>query len=106
MDEIVNIGPVNEKTSCVIPATFTDENGNAVTPTLAEYRIDDESGQNIVPLTAFTPPNIAVSATQNAMISTTKLEEIRTVTVHWTYGTGKEGWSSTEYTVQRVKYAS
>ncbi len=104
--EIQNVGSVNEKTFYLITASFTDENGDAVVPTSAEYRIDDESGQSIVPLTAFTPPSINITADQNAMISTTKLEEIRTVTLHWTYGTGKEGWGSTEYTVKRVKYAS
>ncbi|OHB77706.1 MAG: hypothetical protein A2Z25_20690 [Planctomycetes bacterium RBG_16_55_9] len=94
---------VNEKTSTIQPCTFTDELGAPVTPTSATYSIHDESGYEIVaPLTAFTPPDIIITATHNRILDSAKSAERRVITVHFTYGSGKEGSGEIMYIVKNL----
>jgi len=87
--------------------TFTDETGAAVTPTAATYQIDDESGTNIVAAdTVFTPPDITITANENRILDAAKSGEKRTVTVKWTYGTGKSGAAEYVYIIKNLSKVS
>ena len=98
---------VNERTSSVQPCTFKDENGNTITPDTATYQIDDASGTNITPAgTAFTPPNINISAADNRILDSTKSGERRKITVRYTYGSGKAGADEHEYMVKNLSKVS
>jgi len=59
---------INEKTFCVIPVSFEDENENPVIPVNVTTRIDDaRSGINIRPVTPLvvTSPNVNILVTSN-----------------------------------------
>jgi hypothetical protein len=87
-DECLDI--FNERSLVVIRATFTDEDGDPVTPTAATYRVDDEASRtSIVPSTALSglssSKDIAITSDQNFIVRPRKSEEIRTVTVEFDY---------------------
>lgn len=81
---------VNERTAFPIAVTFLDEDGVAVVPDAATYRIDDVARRrNIQPATAF--PSLAstvdlwITSDQNHIIRSRSDYEIRTVTVEYDY---------------------
>lgn len=81
---------VNERTAFPIAVTFLDEDGVAVTPDAATYRIDDiERRTNIQPATAFpslaTTVDLWITSDQNHIIRSRADYEIRTVTVEYDY---------------------
>ena len=94
---------VNERTSLIVAVSFTDEDGDPVTPTSATYRIDDKASRtNILPATAIgslsTSVDITITSEQNAIIRPRNPFEIRTVTVEWGYDSGtKHGTAEYEY---------
>lgn len=80
----------NERSDFPIAVTFLDEDGVAVVPDAATYRIDDvERRRNIQPATAF--PSLAstvdlwITSDQNFIIRSRSKYEIRTVTVEYDY---------------------
>jgi hypothetical protein len=97
---------VREKNTSVLTCTFKDETGAPVTPTAATYQIDDESGTSIKAETAFTPPDITITANENRILSSPKPSERRIVTVKWTYGTDKNGADEYEYLVKNLSKVS
>jgi hypothetical protein len=103
-------GPVNEGSSCTLSCTFYDENGNAVTPTEATYRLDDikaTGDTNITPETAFTPGDLEISADENRILDASKQNERRMVTIRWTYAGGaKKGASQEEYLLKNLSKVS
>jgi hypothetical protein len=101
----VDLGNIDESTSCTIACTFIDENGAEVTPDSATYRIDTDTATSIVTTTAFDPPDILITSAQNALVANSGMSQIRRVTVHWLYGSSKEGWSDCTYTILPLKFA-
>lgn len=80
----------NERSSFPVTVSFLDEDGVAVVPTAATYRIDDEvNRRNIQPATAF--PSLAssvdvwITSDQNFIIRSRNAFEIRTLTVEFDY---------------------
>jgi hypothetical protein len=99
---------VNSHTSSTLTADFTDENKAPATPTSARYRIDDEkSGTTIKGWTAITitgtSADIVISRTENDMQDANAPEEVRVVTVDWTYGTGKGSDNEYRYALKNIK---
>lgn len=97
---------VREKNTSLKVLTFTDENGNAVTPSSATYQIDDESGTAITAETAFTPGNLLISADENRILSASKQSERRTVTIRWVYSGTKAGADQFDYLVKNLSKVS
>jgi hypothetical protein len=92
----------NERATVTITATFTDDDGVAVTPDAATYRIDDEANRtNIQPSTSIgsldDTVNIVITSDQNFIIRPRSKSEIRTVTVEWDYDTDKHGTAQYRY---------
>lgn len=80
----------NERTAFPVRVSFFDENLEAVTPTSATYRIDDEANRTaILPVTNF--PSLSgsvdlwITANENFIIKPRSKSEIRTVTVQYVY---------------------
>lgn len=81
---------VNERSAFALRVTFFDENAEAVSPTSATYRIDDESSKtSILPSTPFpslsTAVDLWITSDQNFIIRPRSKWEIRTVTVSYVY---------------------
>ena len=81
---------VNERSAFPLQVSFLDEDGVAVVPTSATYRIDDEQRRtSILPETSF--PSLAssldlwITGEQNFIIRSRSKWEIRTVTVSYVY---------------------
>lgn len=80
----------NERTAFPLRVSFLDEDGVAVIPASATYRIDDErSRTNIQPVTAF--PSLSsvvdlwITSDQNFIVRPRREYEVRTVTVSYVY---------------------
>lgn len=98
---------VNDRSTAVITVGLKDENGNAVTPSAATYRIDDvDSGTQILDDTAF--PSLAsqvdleITDAQNALLDETKPYESRKITVKFDYGSGKKGTAQYIYRIKNL----
>lgn len=81
---------VNERSDFPLSVSFLDEDGVAVVPDAATYRIDDvERRTNIQPATAFpslaTTVDLWITSDQNFIIRSRSKYEIRTVTVEYGY---------------------
>lgn len=81
---------VNERSAFPLRVSFLDEDGVAVVPTSASYRIDDQKNRtNILPLTSLgslsSAMDIWITSDQNFIIRSRSVYEIRTVTVSYVY---------------------
>jgi len=99
---------VNEKSSSVVTADFTDENGAPVTPATASYRIDDVvSGTEIKGDTAFVPVSsshdIKISSNENRILNPELKKDVRIVTVQFTFGADGAGSGQYKYEVINLK---
>lgn len=81
---------VSERSDFPLAVSFLDEDGVAVTPIAATYRIDDQQNRtNLLPATGF--PSLAASvdlwidSDYNRIIRSRSKSEIRTVTVEYDY---------------------
>lgn len=93
---------VNERTSYTVTATFTDGDGDPVTPDAATWRIDDERNRtSIQPATAIgalsASVDLEITSEQNRIIKPRAVSEIRTVTIEFDYGSGKHGTGQYKY---------
>jgi hypothetical protein len=88
---------VNQGSVYVLGLAFTDENGNNVTPSGAQWRLDAEgigpiTGNNANAWVTFTPGgssyNLQITGIQNAMSNNSNNREMRVVTIEFTYGAG------------------
>lgn len=84
---------INEKTDYFVTVTFKDEDGTLVTPTAAYYSLYCETNKyEILAETALsglsTSKEIVVTATQNAIITSSNYQEQRLMTVRFTYNSG------------------
>ena len=100
---------VDEKSSCTVRVTFTDEKGLEVVPSSASYRIDDEKGSVYTEVktdTSFTPASsvhdIEITDNENRILATANRQETRLVTLSWTYDTDKKGNAAYRYRVKNL----
>lgn len=99
---------VNEESSAILVVSFLDENGIAVTPASATYRIDAVPGGTIRGITNFTPSssshNIVLQPSDNKIIKVSKSSEIHLVTVTAILSTGESFTAVYRYYVVNFKY--
>ena len=98
---------VNERTTWIINASFTDENEDAVIPDLGEYSISDEkSGTEIVGPTAFDPSSSSydfeVLPEQNRILNAKNRFEERILTLTFVYSGNKEGTAEYRWSVKNL----
>jgi hypothetical protein len=99
---------VNSNKSYTLTADFTDENDEPVTPLSARYRIDDEASGTArrawTPIPVAGPSaDIVISRTENAMVNAASAEEIRVVTVDFTYSEDRGGPDEYRYALKNIK---
>jgi hypothetical protein len=99
---------VNEGSTHVVTASFSDEDGNAVIPTSASYRVDDAaSGTVVIAATAVTPTaaviDIVIPAAKNMILNAGRSLEQRVLTVTFTYSGGKTGTGEYHYHVKNLR---
>lgn len=93
----------NERSTVLITVTFTDDNGDPVTPSSATYRVDDRASRTaILAATSIgslsTSVDLTITSEQNAIVRPRKAFEVRTVTVEFDYdGSTKHGTAQYEY---------
>lgn len=93
----------NERSTVVLTVAFTDDDGAAVTPDAASYRVDDRASRTaVLAATAIgslsTSIDLTITSEQNAIVRPRKAFEIRTVTVEFDYdSSAKHGTAQYEY---------
>lgn len=103
---------VNENSSSVLRINFFDENREAATPNAITYRIDDVSSSTAIKATTALSPDgtsidIDITATQNAILTSSNAFEIRAVTGTFTYASGaKQGVFEILYQVKNLNFVS
>jgi hypothetical protein len=109
-DSFIKMDIINQETTYTLGLDFTDDQGGAVTPTSASYRIDDlESGNEVVPWTSIFPTtssfDLVVTAEQNAMAGNSTDRETRVVTVKFGYSAdSKQDTDEYRYWISRLPY--
>jgi hypothetical protein len=103
------VDEVYEGSTSVVKLTFTDENGDAVIPTSATYRIDDKVTRTSIHATAAFVPvastyNVEITAAENRILKSTNVSEDRVLTVTFSYGVGKTGTSMKEYRIVNLQF--
>lgn len=97
-----HVGEAYEGSTVVIPIVFYAETSEAITPTTAEFRVDNEDGTSVMPLTSFTT-EIIIPADKNMLVVQSKDSERRTISLRWTYA-GKAGTGMFTYDVIGLTY--
>jgi hypothetical protein len=96
---------VNEQSTCIVTASFKDENGNSVTPGAAWYSLYCETtGKEIVAEVALTglstSKDIEITPAQNTMQNVGNPSETKVVTLRFTYSGGsKQGTGFYKYSL-------
>ena len=98
---------VNEQTTMLVDVYFWDEDGVAVTPDSATYRLDNaETGSLILAATSMgamaTMKTLNITPAQNAILDASHRFETHVVTVDWTYNTTRHGTDEYRYTVKNL----
>ena len=100
---------VNEGSHAFVTVYFWDENGVAVIPTTATYRIDDvSSNQKVVAAVALPAPMavskiITITPAENTILNVKNRFEERRITVLFTYSAGaKTGTDEFVYAVKNL----
>jgi hypothetical protein len=101
----MSIDTVNERKSWVTTVSFTDEDGAAITPTSAQYKIDDVgSGAEVRTATAIDSldeeVDITWEPTDTTILDESHLYELRRMTVEWQYGSPATLYGTEEYLLQ------
>jgi hypothetical protein len=102
---------VNEKSTCRITVTFTDEDGVLAAPSAISYSVRDQATNTIlVADTSITPPSstieVTLSSAVNTLIYQGNLYETRVVTIQSTYGAGGVANAEYEYQVKNLRGVS
>jgi len=102
-----SLGYLNANSDNTLEVTSLDADDAPFAPTAMEYRIDDlQSGIGIVPWTTVPTPtaiqDIAITASQNALVNTWSDTELRRVTVKVTDSNGKVGLQVFLYTLVNI----
>lgn len=97
---------VNEKSTLMLTLAFKDEDGVAVIPSSATYRIDaPQEGLTILPATAISSLSSSVSleitSAQNQAVSSAPYSE-RVVTVEFVYSLTKKGVNEYRYKLKNL----
>lgn len=105
------VDEVDELSTWIVRATFTDQDGNPVTPETAEARLDDaRSGTPIRPWTALaalsTYKDIEITPAENAVINDNLEFEPRILTVKFTYATTKARRCEYRYKLMNLRFVS
>lgn len=92
----------NERSTVVLTVAFLDDDGAAVTPDAATYRIDDEANRASVQSATTISPlddtvDLEITGDQNYIIKPRSKSEIRTVTIEFDYDSGKHGTAEYRY---------
>jgi hypothetical protein len=99
----------SELTSVTVTAEPKDSNGDAYTPTTAEYRVDDcRSGEQLVDWTTLTPSTsmtITIPGSANAIIHTNQDREDKVVTVRTDKDLATQQYSDYKYQVKNLGFA-
>lgn len=98
---------IREKSPLHATLAFTDEAGDAVVPTTAEWRIDDKaSGDEVVDWTSIAtvtnPVSIVVPASSNALLDQASVSEVRTLTIRIDVGLLSEAHQDIEYKIRNL----
>lgn len=95
---------VNERSTSVVTVTFRDEDDALVTPSAATYRLDDKQRRTVILDdtnigSLSTSVDIEITPEQNRILRPRAAFEIRTLTVHYEWGSGREANSEYRYKV-------
>ena len=98
---------VNERTTQVITVAFNDKNGDTVNPSAATYRLDDKQRRVVIVDTTSigslaTSVDIEITPAQNYIIRPRSVYEIRTLTVHYEWGSGRAANSEYRYKLMNL----
>ena len=100
---------VNEQSTYIVVASFTDEEGDPVIPASASYRIDDIGNETVTEIkadTAFVPVaatyEIEVDPADNTLVDETNERELRLITITYTWGSAREGNGEYKYWVKNM----
>ena len=101
---------VNEQTTYIITADFTDQDGAATTPSSGSYRIDDITDGVITEVkgdTAFIPTetshDIEITPNENALVNPENQMEYRLMTVRFTYGSARQGAAEYRWCIKNMR---
>jgi len=108
MSEVVNYGITNENSTTVFRITPTKLDGTEEVPSTATFRVDDKiTGTSIIDTTSLSlasPLIITISATDNSMVNSLKVHEIKVVTVIMTFSDNTKRTLDLEYTLRNLRF--
>ena len=100
----------NELSQVTITARAIDKDGDLFTPTNARYRVDDLVSRNALvawtAITASSSMTITIPASVNAIIDTSKKDEVKVVTVETNYGLDSAHPEEIHYRVKNLHFVS
>lgn len=99
---------VNEQSTCIINASFWDENKIPVVPTQAWYSLYCETTDTVIRVETeitglMASKDIEVTPTENKIQIAANSSEIKALTVRYTYSVGKQGTGYYRYSVQNLR---
>lgn len=98
---------VDEGSAAFVTFTFRDEDGNLITPSTVEWRLDDLTNDaNIVDWTVITPDtSVSVQCTgaHNSISAESKQYELREVSVRIDNGLATQAYKSKRYKVKNLR---
>lgn len=104
------IAEVPEYNTYRVRATFRNDAGSAVVPTLGYYRVDDITGgvvTSVIATTSFVPTydyyDIVIPYGVNIILDQAHDKETRLVTVKFNYGTGRQGADEWAFTLRNLR---
>jgi len=101
---------IKEQNTYRVRASFKDDAGLPVAATGGSYRVDDITGGKVtevisnttlIPTTTYY--DIIIPASSNAILDQEHAEEIRLVTVEFTYGAARRGAGDYQYTIKNLR---
>lgn len=100
---------INENTTAVITVEFRDEDGGTIAPDSASYRLDDESGAELITDTGIVAPtsmvSIEIPESANAIVDSNKMSEKKYLTLSYTYaGDTRQAVSEYSYEVRNLRF--
>lgn len=97
---------VTQGTSLSLDLEFTDQDDGPVTPTSASYRIQDQSGAEVLASTPFAPAGathtLEIPGNLNGIVTAGAKYERKRVTVTFAYGGVFSGSNTYDYTVRNA----
>lgn len=102
---------INEKTTYVVTATFTDYEGDPVTPNTGVYSLYNlTGGRAILSDEVFTPTasthDFEITHLQNAIVNPNSVNEMMILTINFLYDNTRRGTSEYRYLIKNLKSVS